>query len=614
MLASAPPASRQFPYPLSSLSERELCVLNEYVRPVQFAAGACIFEQDSPGDTCYIVDEGVIRIELDRKGVAGSEMDSDRVLGYVEPGTILGELTLLDGQPRSASAFAQTPVLARSISAAEIREMGRINPVVTAALYAALGRSAAMKLRQTNERLALAIFEESRDPEVDEMVKRAVEAQREVQRWPEDRIDALLLDLARAVADRAQELALATVQETGVGDVRSKTIKNRIGSLGIYQSLVGLPGQGLISHDEQRRVKDLASPVGVVFGLVPVTSPVAVLIFKVLIAVKGRNALILSPHRDAIKVASQVEDLLKEVLRVHGAPEQLIQCVRARTSRKKTAQFMSHPDVSLVLATGGASMVKAAYSAGKPAIGVGPGNTPTLICSDVDATATVGAILESKTFDHGLLCGSEHNLVVVASVRQAVVEEFERQGAAVLSSEEAATFTAHAVDRATGHLQPAVIGQPAAGTAEKAGITRDYPIRLIVVPSDDIAPGNAYAREKMAPILSLFTVADEDDGIDACRRLLAVDGSGHTASIHTFQEAVVERFAAEMPVGRILVNTPATQGIVGATTGLIPSLTLGCGTFGGNSTTDNVTYTHLLNIKRLAHYSPEIAANIGKIL
>ena len=233
---------------------------------------------------------------------------------------------------------------------------------------------------------------------------------------------------------------------------------------------------------------------------------------------------------------------------------------------------------------------------------MGPGNAPALICADADLEHAAASVVISKAFDNGLVCGSENHLVVVESVRAAFVEALVNAGAAVLTPAETARFTSFVVSAATHEFRPEVVGQAAATIASFIGITRDRPIGIIVVPVDAIAGNEAYVREKMAPILSLFTVADERHGFDLSLELLRHEGTGHTAVIHTRDAATIDRFAAAMPVSRILANSPASQGVIGFSTGLMPSLTLGCGTFGGNSTTDNVSFRNLLNIKRLAHY------------
>jgi acetaldehyde dehydrogenase/alcohol dehydrogenase len=517
-------------------------------------------------------------------------------------------LSLLEQLPRSASAYAQTNVRARRIGVEDFEALAQAHPKIGFALAAALGRAAATKLRQTNDRLAQAIFPELPDPEVEAMVARAAAAQRAIEGWSEPHIDALLRAMARVVFDAAAELAEANLAESGIGDVGSKILKIQVCSRGVCDALLRQIGLGPITTDPRRRVTEIASPVGVVFGLGPVTNPVSTFIFKALICVKSRNALILSPNRGAQRVTARTGDLIAAVLRDHDAPPDLIQSVRSMPKRRRTLQFMAHPGVGLVLATGGASMVKAAYSSGTPAIGVGPGNTPVLICPDADLSRVVRGIIMSKTFDNGLPCGAEHNLVVLAAARQPFVEECERQGCAVLSPDEATTFSAYAIAPGGGRFRPDITGQPAAKIAAAAGIHRDYPIRLIIVPDDSPSTSNPYAREKMAPLLSLFTVPDADAGVALCRELLAINGTGHTAVIHSEDAALIARFGEAMPASRILANTPAVHGMLGITTGLDLTATLGCGTFGGTSTTDNVTYRHLLNIKRLAHYSPEAAA------
>jgi acyl-CoA reductase-like NAD-dependent aldehyde dehydrogenase len=255
-------------------------------------------------------------------------------------------------------------------------------------------------------------------------------------------------------------------------------------------------------------------------------------------------------------------------------------------------------------------VVKAAYSSGNPAIGVGSGNAPALICADADIEHAAASIVTSKSFDNGLICGSEHNLVVLDSVYDSLVEALERNGAAVLTQDETQRFAAHAIDPDHGIFREVVIGHAASLAAEAAGIHRAYPIQLMVVPVSAVDAENPLSREKMAPILSLFRVADLDEGFQVSRDLLDIDGRGHTAIIHTQDEDLIRRFGMSMPASRILVNSPGAHGVVGMTTGLIPSLTLGCGTFGHTSTTDNITYTHMMNVKRLAYYVPERLAQL----
>jgi acyl-CoA reductase-like NAD-dependent aldehyde dehydrogenase len=474
------------------------------------------------------------------------------------------------------------------------------HPAIAMALVRALDEAGMPGLRTSANRLLEALADDSRiGQDVDAVVARARAAQEMFENWSDERIDGLLLDVAKAFAESAKELAVATVRETGMGNATDKTLKNRFASLRIYASLAGKIAQGPLSFDADRQVTELASPVGVVFAVVPVTNPVATAMFKSLIAVKGRNAMILSFHHQALGVGRQTVEIVREVLKAHGAPADLVQCVQ-RQSRKTTRRFMGHPDVALVLATGGSRMVEAAYSSGTPAIGVGPGNAPAWICADADLDRAAREIVASKTFDNGLVCGAEHNLVVDSRVAAPFVASLMRHGAAILTSDEQRRFTTDAVDAKTGLLRREFVGQSAKTIAAALDIVRPYALRLLVVRTEFSASDRFYTGEKLAPFLSMFTVAGEDEGLRLCQTLLRITGAGHTAVIHSTNPARVERFARAMPAGRILVNSAAAQGCCGMTTGLDCSLTLGCGTFGGNSTTDNVTYRHLLNIKRVA--------------
>jgi acyl-CoA reductase-like NAD-dependent aldehyde dehydrogenase len=341
--------------------------------------------------------------------------------------------------------------------------------------------------------------------------------------------------------------------------------------------------------------------MGVVLGLIPVTNPVPTMIFKTLICLKSRNALIMSCHFRAVEVGKQAGDIIHAALCRHGALEDLIQLVPPPISRRKTAMFMNHPDVSFILATGGPSMVRAAYSSGTPAIGVGCGNAPVLICSDADLDTVAETVIASKSFDCGVICGSENNLVLDASIRDRFVSALEAHGAAILTPDQVRQLSDCALVNEGRHLNPVVIGKPARSILEQAGIDAGEQVRLIVVPLETSEVHSPWAHEKLAPIVSLITARDCEDGLQICRRILQNQGTGHTAIIHTRDQGFAERFGVEMPVSRSLVNCPGSQGCIGLSNGLAPSLTLGCGTFGGSSTTDNVTYTNLLNVKRIAH-------------
>jgi acyl-CoA reductase-like NAD-dependent aldehyde dehydrogenase len=566
--------------------------LGPYLERRRYARGEPILAQGTSGTECYLIAEGEVRLEVERP-----DFDSDGVIAYLGPGMLCGEFSLLDGRPRSASAYANTEVTALALSEASLGRLCRDDPPTGLAVLRALGRDAAAKARETRRHLEEYVFAADIDPAVDAAVARAVAAQVVLAGWPEARVEALLDAIAGAVADQAEELAAATVAETGIGNIADKTFKNRFASLEVNRALQGRPGIGPRPPDD-RGVTEIASPMGVVLGLIPMTNPVATLVFKTLICLKARNALIVSHHPAAAGVGARTVELVAGVLAEHQAPVDLLQSVE-RASRTRTAMFMRHPQVSLILATGGTAMVRAAYSSGTPAIGVGSGNVPALVCADADPVAAAAAVVESKAFDHGIICGSEDNLVVEANVAGPFQAALERAGAAVCTPEETARVAAAAFDP-DGHLRREVLGQPASAIADAAGVRRDGPVRVLVLPLAMDQLDGPLGREKLAPLLSLFTVDGTGQGIEVCKRLLANQGAGHTAVIHTGDQALQQRFAEEVPASRVLVNGPATHGCIGVGNGLTPSLTLGCGTFGGNSTTDNVTYTNLLNVKRLA--------------
>ena len=575
--------------------EQLAAMLRPYMETREFSRGARIFNQGDPSDSFLHIDEGEVRLE-----VHTSEIDTENVLGYQGVGTLLGEVGILAGTPRSASAVAHSDVVASEISAETVRRLSSEDPELGMAVMESLGRDAAQKLLTATDRLNQHLEPSTPDPQVEAMVAAAQSAQASFAGWPEDRVDALLEAIAGAVAERAPELAELTVEETTIGNVPDKILKIQFGSLGVYASLKGQPATGPVSSDEQRQVTEIASPVGVIFALVPVTNPASTFVNNAMIALKGRNAVILSCHRGAQGVGNRTGDIIQSVLEAHQAPDGLVQWVRRRTSRQTTARFLAHPGVSLVLATGGPSVVRAAYGSGKPAIGVGAGNAPAWIAADADLAAAARCVVESKAFDNGLVCGSEQHLLVDRAVREEFLMALEGAGAAVLDTHQREQLMSRVFDRATGDLLLPFVGRAAPVLAEAAGLELESTPRVLVFPVDTSVPEAAAGRERLAPLLSLFPVDGEDEAIALSRALLAHEGAGHTAAIHTTDEARGDRFAAALPVSRILVNSPAAQGCCGVATGLQPSLTLGCGTFGGNSTTDNVGYRNLINIKRKA--------------
>jgi len=570
--------------------------LEPYLESVRFPQGDCLMREGSPGDACYFIVSGEVRVEVDRP-----DFDSNGVVSFMGPGAVCGEFGLLDDSPRSASVYAHTDVVTRRLSAGALRDLCDTDPAAGARMLRRLSRSAAEKARAFSKDLEEFTLLGEPDPALDALVARSAAAQQSIADWPEDKIDALIGALAAQIAGRAGELAAATVAETGIGCVADKAVKNRFASLDVAQSLIGKPGVGVIGGGERAPLTEIADPMGVVLGLIPMTNPVSTLVFKALICIKARDALIVSSHPDAADVGATTVGLLHQVLRRHGAPEDLVQSVPRRPTRATTAALMRHPGVSMILATGGTAMVKAAYSSGTPAIGVGAGNAPAWVCADADAEAAAQMVVASKGFDHGIICGSENNLVVDSSVRDSFIGALRAAGAAVLDATESGRVARVAFDGTDGRLRRTVLGQAAIAIAAQAGIAVPAGTRLLVAPVPREAVPGPWGKEKLAPLVSLFTADGEDDGAQLCLQILGNGGRGHTAIIHTRSRRRQVSFARQMPASRILVNGPGAQGCIGLGNALTPSLTLGCGTYGRTSTTENVTYTNLVNIKRMAY-------------
>ena len=357
---------------LNILQEEELgSVLDKYLIPVQFKQNTCIMRENDIGEGCYVLDEGIVRLE-----VRNNETDTDSVIGFIEPPMFVGEFSLLEDKPREASAYAHSDVKARYFPQKSYNDICQKYPRIGLTLATALGQNLIEKLRKANDKVAGYIFSGDIDQDTNQIVTRAEEAQKKFASWSEERVDALLKDITEAITAKAEELAEANVSETKMGVTTDKITKIRFASLEVYKALVGHPAAGFIT-DTRGRIVDIASPVGVIFGIIPLTNPVSTIAFKTLISLKGRNAMILSCHRDALNVGKLTCEIIRNILELHGAPADLVQPVIKRSSRQKTIMFMNHPGVSLILATGGTSMVKAAYSSGKTAIVVGPGNART---------------------------------------------------------------------------------------------------------------------------------------------------------------------------------------------------------------------------------------------
>ena len=431
------------------------------------------------------------------------------------------------------------------------------------------------------------------------LARRAKTAQTRLAELTQDQIDRIVDATAAAAAAQAVPFARMAVEETGFGNEADKVQKNLFAAETIHRFIRPMRTVGVIRRLDTERVVEIAEPFGVVAAVVPSTNPTSTAIYKILICLKARCAVVLSPHPSAIRSIGRVAELLSEAAVRAGAPEDSVTWMTTVTL-EGTQELMRCREVAVVLATGGLGLVRAAYSAGKPAYGVGPGNAPAYIERTADLSKAVADIITGKTFDNGLLCSSENSVVTDEAVAGEVRREFERQGGHFLNAENASRLAATLVtpERLP---NPALVGKTALEIARRTGIDVPADTRVLVAPLDGVGREHPLSLEKLCPVLSFYVVPDWRAACERCKEILRYGGMGHTMSIHSRDEQIILEFGLRKPAFRIVVNTPTTFGSIGMTTGLDPSLTLGCGGVGGNITSDNITPRHLLNIKRLAY-------------
>lgn len=447
--------------------------------------------------------------------------------------------------------------------------------------------------------------------EVRSLVAQAVEAAEILSAFTQEKLDRICESIASACMEHAEELAKLAVEETGFGRWEDKVLKNRLGSKITWESVRDMKVVGLLQEDEESGIDEIGVPMGVVAALIPSTNPTSTVMYKSIISVKAGNAIVLSPHPGAKKSITKTYCIVREAAIRAGAPEGAITCLSTITPQA-TEALLKHQDISIILATGGEAMVHAAYSSGNPALGVGPGNGPCYIERTADISKAVKHIMESKTFDNGTICASEQSIVTEQNISEAVEKELKQQGGYFLT-EQQSTQLAGLLLRENGTMNPAIVGRTAEQIADMAGIRIPDGTRLLVARQDaaHIGRKNPYSREKLCPLIAYYIAKDWEDACQVCIRILKNEGAGHTMTIHTQNREVVREFALKKPVSRILVNTPGALGGVGATTGLAPALTLGCGAVGGSATSDNITPRHLINIRRVAYGCCELASLSG---
>lgn len=438
--------------------------------------------------------------------------------------------------------------------------------------------------------------------DLEKLIDRVHVAQNQYATFSKEKVDAIFKAAATAADKMRIDLAEMAVAETGMGVLEDKIIKNHFAAEYIYNKHKNKETCGIIKRDKVNGTKIVAAPLGVIAGVVPTTNPTSTAIFKSLICLKTRNGIIFSPHPRAKKSTIAAAKVVLDAAVKAGAPKDIIGWVD-EPSLELTHALMCHPKIQAILATGGPGMVKAAYSSGKPALGVGSGNTPAIIDETADIVRAVSSVLMSKTFDNGMICASEQSVIVVKDVYEAVKKEFMYRGAYLMNKDEMAKL-AKIILTDKGTVNPAIVGQPAVKIAELAGFKVPEHAKVLVAEQTSYDVSNPYAHEKLSPILAMYRADNFEQATDIAYALIALGGLGHTSVLYTDERTQdrIDYYATKMPTGRILINSPASQGGIGDLYNfrLEPSLTLGCGSWGGNSVSENVGVKHLLNYKTVA--------------
>ncbi|MFM9279105.1 bifunctional acetaldehyde-CoA/alcohol dehydrogenase [Paenibacillus jiagnxiensis] len=451
-----------------------------------------------------------------------------------------------------------------------------------------------------NESAKAAEAQQTAEQYIQTLIDKANAAQKAFMDMTQEQIDGIVQTMALAGLDKHMYLAKKAVEETGRGVYEDKITKNIFSTEYIYHNIKYDKTVGVIEDNDFDSFQKIAEPVGIIMGITPVTNPTSTTMFKALISIKTRNPIIFGFHPSAQECSKEAARILLEAAVKHGAPENCIQWIEAPTMDKTNA-LMNHPDVALILATGGSGMVKAAYSCGKPALGVGPGNVPCFIEKSADLKQAVTDLILSKSFDNGMICASEQAVIIEEAIYDQVKKLMIANGCYFVSKEEAAKLTSGAMNVEKCAVNPAIVGQSAMKIAEICGITVPAGTKIIVAELEGVGPKYPLSAEKLSPVLACYKVKNAAQGIERAAQVVEFGGMGHSSAIHSHNEEVIQKFANRLQTGRIIVNSPSTHGAIGDIYNTnLPSLTLGCGSYGRNSTASNVSAVNLINVKRVA--------------
>lgn len=432
--------------------------------------------------------------------------------------------------------------------------------------------------------------------EVRDCVDAAHKAQQAIAHWSQAQIDALCAAVAKAGTAAAYDLARLAVEETGIGRVHYKVLKNLFGSEVTWESIKHEKTVGIITRDERGGSIEIATPIGVVACIIPTTNPTSTALNNALISLKGRNAIVISPHPRARRCIAETVEVMRRAIERAGGPPELLQ-VLTNPTLDSTAALMKHPQIAIILATGGSGLVQAAYSSGKPAYGVGPGNVPVYVDRSADVKDAARWITSSQSFDNGTLCCSEQALVLDRPVADALLAEMKRLGAHLCSKEETDKLAKYCNRR--GHMNPDVVGLDPWRVAENAGFNVPRHTTVLLAHQGGVGPEWPLSIEILCPLLSVHVVEDWEEGCEVSLAMLRYGGLGHTIGVWARDVKVLNAWYLEKPASRIVVNGPTSEGAVGFSTGLMPAMSLGCGPLAGNITSDNISARHMINVKRV---------------
>ncbi len=435
--------------------------------------------------------------------------------------------------------------------------------------------------------------------EARDLVAQAQRAEEALSKLNQYQIDLICVSMAEAAFQQAERLGLLAVEETGMGLAEHKAIKNQFASRDVWLSIKDIKTVGVIGRDEEKKIIEVAWPFGVIAALVPTTNPTSTAIFKALVAVKTRNAIVIAPHPNAPRCTAEAVRVLAEAAEAAGAPKGTVSCM-TRISLEGTQELLKQKAVRLIIATGGEAMVEYAHSVGKPALGVGPGNVPVYVDRSADVEKAARDIVNSVNFDYAVICAHEGAVIADKPVADGLARAMEANGAHFLSADEASRL-AKAMFRPNGLMVSAFVGRSPQAVARLAGFEVPDRARILVARCAEIGPSEPLSREKLAPVVAFYVADGWQAGCARCIEMLNFGGKGHTLGIHCTQEEIILEFGLQKPAFRIIVNSSTTAGAIGFTTGLMPSLTLATGGMGGGISSDNITVHHLMNVKRIAY-------------